>query len=415
MTGVQVLEALRDEGCDIPVILMTLHGSEDLAVQVFRLGVRDYVAKPFEIGELLAAIDRALTELRLRRERDALTRQLEAEHRKLEAVLANTEDAVILVEESDADRVSLVNRSARRAFDMDGHVVGHPLAEVVDDEVLVDVFRRARAGGQSARAEVSLPDERTLNAQVTPIPGVGRVAVMQDITHLKELDRMKSEFVTNVSHDLRSPLTSVKGFADLLPMAGPLNEQQEDFLARIQRGIDNVTQMITDLLDLGRIEAEVNLEMEPCDLGGIVEQAMNGHLNHAALKKQSLNPQVAPDLPPVWGNPLRLGQVVSNLVGNAVKYTPEGGQITVSVTQEDGHVAVAVADDGIGIPAADLPHIFDKFYRVKNAQTDGIVGTGLGLSLVRSIVEKHQGRIWVRSQAGQGSTFTFVLPTVTQE
>jgi signal transduction histidine kinase len=113
------------------------------------------------------------------------------------------------------------------------------------------------------------------------------------------------------------------------------------------------------------------------------------------------------------GNPLRLGQVVSNLVGNAVKYTPEGGQISVSVFARNGHVAVAVEDDGIGISSEDLPHIFDKFYRARNRETEGVDGTGLGLSIVKSIVEKHSGRIWVRSQEGEGSAFTFMLPVIT--
>jgi len=582
MDGVQVLEALHDKGRDIPVILMTFHGSEELAVQVFRMGVKDYVIKPFEVDELLAAIERALTEVRLRRERDALTQQLiqvnqvlersleelntlyrigksvtalldlgqllnrlveaavyiagaeegylllvddetnelyvraaqgieektarnlrlkvqdslagqvvrtgepmivggqglkiqtaylvkalinvpitvqahvvgvlgvdnkisekpfdhhelemlsaladyaaiaienarlfgvvEEERRKLEAVLANTEDAVILIEEGDAERVMLANRAARQAFDMPDDVMDYPLAEVVHNGSLLDLFHRARAGARSAHAEIPLPDGRTLNAHVTHIPGVGRVAVMQDITHLKELDRMKSEFVSTVSHDLRSPLTSVKGFADLLPVVGPLNEQQQDFLGKIQRGVGTITELISDLLDLGRIEAGVNLEMERCDLGPIVEKAMTSLHSQANLKKQSLQWHIASVLPLVLGNSLRLDQAVSNLVSNAIKYTPEGGQISVSVTSEDGQMVITVEDNGIGIPPTDLPYIFDKFYRVHTKETEDIVGSGLGLSIVKSIVEKHQGRIWVRSQVGAGSTFTFVLPAAT--
>ncbi len=420
LTGFQVLEALRNADCDVPVILMTLHGSEDMAVRAFRLGVKDYVIKPFEVDEMLAAIERALTEVRLRRERDALTqqliqanKQLEAEHHKLEAVLANTEDVVLLVQESDANRVILANRAACEAFGIEGHATGRPLADISCDEILTDVFHRVKVSGKPAHAEIPLPDDRTLNAHVTPIPGVGRVAVMQDITHLKELDRMKSEFVTTVSHDLRSPLTSVKGFADLLPMAGPFNEQQMDFLNKIHHGIETITDLITDLLDLGRIEAEVNLEMQPCDLRPIVEKAITDLHNHAILKNQSLQWNIAPDLPPVKGNPLRLGQVMHNLVGNAIKYTPDGGQITVTVTREDGHVAVAVQDNGLGIPPADLPYIFDKFYRVKTKETEHIGGSGLGLSIVKSIIEKHHGRIWVRSKHGLGSVFTFMLPAAT--
>jgi len=410
MTGIQVLEALYETGSEIPVIMMTLHGSEDLAVRAFRLGVKDYVIKPFDIEEMLAAIDRALTEVRLRRERDALTRTLEAERRQLEAVLTNTKEGVLLVEDDEMERVILANHAVRQAFDMGNDVAGRPLAEVLRDEVLADAFQQAKVSAETAHAEIPLPDERTLNANVTPIPGVGRVAVMQDITYLKELDQMKSEFVSTVSHDLRSPLTSVKGFADLLPAAGPLNEQQTYFLGKIQTGVDTVTKMISDLLDLGRIEAEVRLDMEPCDVGAIVGKSIAGQGSHAELKRQTLKARVAPDLPSVLGNPLRLGQSVSNLVSNAIKYTPEGGHISVEVAMEDGQVVIKIEDDGIGISRDDLPHIFDKFYRADTPETEDIVGSGLGLSIVKTIVEKHGGRIWVDSRLGEGTTFTIVLP-----
>jgi len=392
LTGIEVLEALHEGGSEIPVILMTLHGSEDLVVRAFRLGAKDYVIKPFDIEEMTTAIDRALTEVRLRHERDALTqelmetnRQLEAERRQLEAVLTNTEDGVLLVGENPEEQVILANHAAREAFDMDDDVTGRPLTEAVQDEILIDVFHRAKADDEPAHAEIPLPDDRTLNAHVTPIPGVGRVAVMQDITYHKELDRMKSEFVSTVSHDLRSPLTSIKGFADLLPAVGPLNEQQTYFLEKIQGGVENVTEMISDLLDLGRIEAEVRMEMALCDVGEIVEKAVENEQN----------------------------QAVSNLASNAIKYTPEGGHISVSATMEGGQVAVTVEDDGIGIPQDDLPHIFERFYRVDKPETANIVGSGLGLSIVKTIVEKHQGRIWVCSREGEGTTFTFVLPAAT--
>jgi two-component system phosphate regulon sensor histidine kinase PhoR len=410
MNGIQVLEALYDAGSEIPVIMMTLHGSEDLAVRAFRLGVKDYVIKPFDIDEMLTAIDQALTEVRLRRERDALTQELIRVNQQLEAVLTNTEEAVLLVEEKKEERIILANQTARQAFRMDEDVTGRPLAEVMHDEILLDVFQRAKDKGETAHAEIPLTDERTLNANVTPIPGVGRVAVMQDITYLKQLDQMKSEFVSTVSHDLRSPLTSIKGFADLLPVVGSLNEQQTYFLQKIRNGVETVTEMVSDLLDLGRIEAEVRMEMETCDVNAIIEKAVAGQVNHAELKMQALQMHTEPDMPPVLGNPLRLGQAISNLVSNSIKYTPEGGHISVSSTREDGQIFVRVEDDGIGIAQEDVGHVFDKFYRVDRPETAGIVGSGLGLSIVRTIIEKHRGRIWVDSELGAGTTFTIVLP-----
>ena len=417
LTGIEVLEELHERGSEIPVILMTLHGSEDLVVRAFRMGVKDYVIKPFGVEEMLAAIDRALTEMRLRRERDALTeelietnKQLDSERRQLETVLTDTADAVLLVDDTDPGQVILANLTARRVFGLADNVIGQRLSDVVDDEVLIDVFHRATLTGEPAQAEINLADESTLNASVTPIPGVGKVAVMQDITYFKELDRMKSEFVSTVSHDLRSPLTSIKGFADLLPTAGELNEQQLYFLQKVRRGIDMITVMISDLLDLGRIEAEVRMDMELCDLQKIVEEAVDGQLSNAELKKQNLTLEIDAELPHVRGNVLRLGQAISNLVSNAVKYTPDKGNIQVSVASEGGQVVVTVEDDGIGIPQDDLPYIFDKFYRVESPETEGIVGSGLGLSMVKTIVEKHQGRIWAESEVGVGTSFYLVLP-----
>jgi signal transduction histidine kinase len=151
------------------------------------------------------------------------------------------------------------------------------------------------------------------------------------------------------------------------------------------------------------------MEREACDLEAIAARAVSGLRNAAELKEQTLDLTFESNLPPVLGNPMRLGQVINNLVGNAIKYTPEKGHITVSATAQNGQAIISIRDDGIGIPADDLPHIFEKFYRVKSPETDDIIGSGLGLSLVKSIIEKHGGRIWVRSQAGEGSEFTIVL------
>jgi len=238
---------------------------------------------------------------------------------------------------------------------------------------------------------------------------------MQDISHLKRLDQMKSEFVSTVSHDLRSPLTTIKGFVDLMSVAGPLNEQQRDFVSRIQKGVTTITELINDLLDIGRIEAEVNLNMEVCALDEIIAQSVDELRSQAESKQQTLVMTLPPHVPPVWGNPLRLRQVVDNLVNNAIKYTPEEGKITVWVEDYDSQIALHVSDTGFGIPHADQPYIFDKFYRVQNEETEGITGTGLGLAIVKSIVEKHNGRVWVESEPGHGSTFTMLLPIYQNE
>jgi len=334
---------------------------------------------------------------------------LKTEKQKLEAILRETQDAVLVID--DQGRVLRCNMATRLALGLkDVEMVGQPVQTVIHDQDLLDLMMYFRQPNQPAVTEVSLSDGRILNAHISPVEGVGAVVVMQDITHLKELDRIKSEFVSTVSHDLRTPLTTIQGYIDLLPRAGPLTEQQEVFIARVQRSLSAITQLVSDLLDMGRVEAGFDLEMGVVELGPIVREAVAELRPAADAKIHSLQIQAPKDLSPIRGNLRRLRQVMSNLVSNAIKYTPAGGRITVAVSEGEHHVSIRVMDDGIGIPLADQPYIFDKFFRVDAPETYDIPGTGLGLSIVKSVVEKHGGRVWVESAPGEGSTFTVLLP-----
>jgi PAS domain S-box-containing protein len=335
---------------------------------------------------------------------------VESERSTLDAVLHGTEDAVILL---DLDkRVLLCNPAARRAFGIKAtDVVGCPLHQVTQSQVLQDLFEHLPIVGRPLRTEVQLTDGRTLQAQISAIEAVGYAAVMQDITHLKELDRVKSEFVSVVSHDLRSPLTTIRGYVDLLPRVGPLTPQQAEFVNRMGQSMKTVTDLIGDLLDIGRVEAGLDLEAIPCRMGSILQRAVDAVQIAIDEKQHELTLDIAPDLPLVLGSARRLGQVATNLLNNAVKYTPDGGKIKATLKAEGAYVMLSVADNGIGIPLEDQPHIFNKFYRVQSEATEHILGTGLGLSIVKTVVDKHGGRVWVESAPGQGSTFTVLLPT----
>jgi len=328
---------------------------------------------------------------------------------KLEAIIGGTNDAVIVTDAQN--RVLLMNQAARRAFGVETvPEVGRPLGEVLSNEGLLALFARPEAGEEALAEEIPLSDGRTLYASLTPVAEVGRVAVMQDITYLKELDEMKSDFVATVSHDLRSPLASVIGYALLLPEVGELNETQQEFVEHIRLGVSRMTTLIEDLLDLGKIEARVEMEMKPCQLVAVINEVTASLREQAKAKEIVLQFDLSPELPLVLGNQVHLDQVVSNLVGNAIKFTPEGGMVIVSAREEQGEVVVEVKDSGIGIAPEAQAHLFEKFYRVRSEETSDIGGTGLGLAIVKSIVEGHGGRVWVRSQPGQGSTFGFALP-----
>jgi two-component system, OmpR family, phosphate regulon sensor histidine kinase PhoR len=327
----------------------------------------------------------------------------ETERTKLETILEKTEDGVMVVDPENY--VVLMNPTACSAFGVNGtEVAGRRLDEIIQHTEVRDLFTSERN-----RGEIVLEDGRVFNAHLTPIAGVGRAMVMQDITHLKEIDRIKSEFVTTVSHDLRSPLTAILGYVELISRVGPVSEQQAEFIRRIQFSVQSITTLITELLDLGRIEAGFDAQKESTHLSLVLHYAAEGLRQRAEEKHLNLTVTVPNTLPQVLANPPRLRQMAANLIDNAIKYTPDGGAVTVEAQPDGDLIVITVSDTGIGIPIADQAYIFNKFYRASNVRQE-YLGTGLGLAIVKSIVEDHGGRIWLESKPNAGATFTVVLP-----
>jgi len=329
--------------------------------------------------------------------------------------LSSTTNLIIAVDRTG--RVVLANPAAREAFGQGEEWENRPLSEIVQNEALLDLFNEA-THHHAVFGEVPLGDERTLYASLSPIPGgdeektSGWVAAMQDVTQLKELDQMKTDFINAVSHDLRSPLSGILISTHLVTQFGKLNEQQQKFMLTIEERVAAMTDLIDDLIDAGRIEAGVDMEKEPCAIVPIITRVVKQFGEQIDAKRLKVEIKAGANLPPVMGDPRRLGQVLSNLIGNAIKYTPEEGQVTVEGSFSHGEIVVHVRDTGIGIPLVDQPRIFDKFYRVERPETASIKGTGLGLAITRSIVENHGGHIWVESELNAGSTFTFTLPII---
>jgi two-component system phosphate regulon sensor histidine kinase PhoR len=333
--------------------------------------------------------------------------QTEMERKKLETLLTKIDEGIMVMDHEQ--RLLFINPVARHILGIDGRkTIGKKAIEVIQQQDLIEVVLEEKRSLPS-QAEINLDDGRVFNAQLTPIPEVGLAVTMQDITHLKELDHIKSDFVNSVSHDLRSPLTAILGYIELLDRVGTLNEQQAEFVRRVRLGVNNITTLIDDLLDLGRIEAGFDSRKEIIAFNNVIQYAVEGLKRDAIAKSQKLVLDIPANLPHIFGNPLRLRQMVTNLISNAIKYTPVGGRICVRAYVKSDQLILEVSDNGMGIAAADQPYIFDKFYRGENTLED-IPGTGLGLAIVKSIVNNHQGRIWVESQLGKGSTFTVVLP-----
>ena len=263
--------------------------------------------------------------------------------------------------------------------------------------------------------EILLPDGRTYLATASSVLAdghpVGRVCIMRDVTHFKELDTLKSEFVATVNHDLRSPLTLMRGYATMLDMVGELNEQQHNYVSKIIAGVENMARLVNDLLDLGRIELGVDLQVEPVSVLDVLEKVTSALQMQANQKDIDLSLELQKDLPnQIEADPALFHQAIYNLTENAIKYTSEGGQVFVRVKTYDKYLVFEIKDTGIGIAAEDMARLFEKFYRGKAREARTRVGTGLGLAIVRSIAERHGGRVWVESEEGRGSTFYLQIP-----
>ncbi len=337
---------------------------------------------------------------------------LQSERYRLNNILVNVTDGVVVLDESQ--KISFINPVAAEALEITvgtQKAVGSPISEVVDHAEFISLIQES-AQRLPEREEIRTKDGRFFSVQGARIPDIGLTLTMHDISYLKELDRIKSEFVSTVSHDLRSPLTAVMGYIELLSRVGPLNERQMEFVHRVQQSVQNITSLVNELLDLGRIEAGFDTHREFIDIGPIVQVATDELQPLAEKKSQRLLVSVETNLPALLANPGRIQQVAENLVGNAIKYSPIGARIEVRAYQEEQQVILQVSDNGPGIPLSDQPYIFDKFYRASNVPDD-VAGSGLGLAIVKSIVEAHSGRVWVESHPGEGTTFTVVLPTTT--
>jgi PAS domain S-box-containing protein len=422
--GLKIARELQERFPTLPFLLYTERPTAELIKGLFRLGLSGYLSPPLRTDDIVEAVENCLRNAHrvgdwLRKEVKRTTASLqqraeisEAERTRLEMVFNNIHDSVLILNHEKV--ILLANPAMCRAFGINGQAAtGKPVLDVITHPDLLMLITRAETNDPYQYHEVSFPDGRVGNAQFNPIPGVGYALTMQDITYLKEVDRIRSEFVHTVSHDLRSPLTSVIGYTELVERAGPLNENQQEFVRRIQDSVQHITSLINDLLDLGSIEAGMDTHREFVQLEGILRYTVDMLQGQIKSKQLSVHTDIASSLPALRANPIRLRQVLDNVVGNAIKYSYPTGEIHISIRSEENQVILQVSDQGPGIPAGDQPHIFDKFYRGANISSD-VEGSGLGLAIVKNIVEKLQGRIWVESTEGKGSSFFIVLPVMSE-
>lgn len=365
-----------------------------------------------EYSQLDYAFSHLTSELNLRFD------TLRLESSRLEAIMAHMTDGIVIAD-TEGD-IQMINRAAQAMFDtQENAALGHSLAEVIRFHQLVDLWKKCQSTRQPQTTTLELaPDYRFIHGIVTILQQDGMpeyyLLVFQDLTRLRKLEMVRRDFVSNVSHELRTPLASLKALTETLS-EGALEDPPaaRRFLLRMENEIDNLTQMVQELLELSRIESgRVPLEKKMVAPVILLRQAMERMQLQAERAHLTLLVDIQSDLPQVLADPPRIGQVLINLIHNAIKFTPPGGRITLSAYSEVNQVVFSVTDTGVGIEEQALQRIFERFYKADRARSGG--GTGLGLSIAKHMVESHGGHIWAISTPGQGSTFYFSLPVKKQ-
>ncbi len=370
------------------------------------------VRSPDEIGSLGRALNVMAGRLR-----DKI-RDLEQEQAKATAILDGMVEGVIAVDGHNL--IVLMNERARAMFALGANpVAGRPFLEVIRNVDLHEVLRQSRVGDGVTRRELRLstPLERRLqvNAVRLALAGeeVGVVMVLHDVTELRRLEQVRTEFIANVSHEVRTPLTAIQGYLETL-LSGALEEPEHArrFLEIVFRHTERLGRLLNDLTDLSNIElGKVSLRLQPTPLSETVESVLAIIRPKAEAGEVALTSDVPRDLPLVRADHDRLAQILINLVDNGVKYTPRGGRVTVRARPHGAAmIVVTVADTGVGIPRMELSRVTERFYRVDKARSRELGGTGLGLAIVKHLVLAHGGELAIESEFGQGTEVAFTLP-----
>jgi two-component system, OmpR family, phosphate regulon sensor histidine kinase PhoR len=430
MSGMEVLDQVRGIDPSLLVIVITGYATVESAVEAMKKGAYDFIAKPFTPDQLRLVVRRALERRSLqkeaeflRQERERSLRDIATEKSKIKTIINCMGDGVLVCDQEGC--VVLSNPAANRILKTsEDSLLRHYLHQCnIHPELSHTIMESLRAKDRpytSVSQELSVGEsgEIFLRAHTAPVRNdlgetMGSVTVLQDISHLKELEKMKSEFIAMVTHELRAPITVVEQQLSVIlnKLAGELTGKQEEILLRAKERTRGVLTLIKDLLDLSKIEAGKMVQYkEPIDLKGVVSKVMDLISMEADQKKIDLQFTGSPQTCVIHADRNNMEEIFTNLLSNAIKYTPEQGKVWVTLDEERGFVKVTVSDNGIGIKREDLLRIFDRFYRVKSAETRQIVGTGLGLSIVKSMVDAHLGSISVESEVGKGSMFTLLFP-----
>lgn len=428
--GLEVLARIQKTNPEILVIVITGFATVETAIEAMKSGAYDFISKPFEPDQMRIVANRAKEKLELTKETQLLERErqktlahLDTEKSRISTIIKSLPNGVVV---TNADgEVVLTNPALNRQLGLPPEkTTGGHISEYIEDEALCQLITDISRGKyvdfeDIPDYELSLSDEKFLRARSQPVIGdryecLGSVIILENITALKAMDRLKTEFVAKVSHELRSPLSTIhEQLALVLKDTVEGNDTDDQhILSRAKEKTQTLISLIGDLLDISRIEAEsISLEPKSLQIGEVLEGIVSFLSTRAHTKDQKLSLTLPEEpLPEITADPMALESIFGNLITNAITYTPEGGEIRVSAEPAGRNIRVEVQDTGYGIDAKYLNKIFEKFYRVKNENTRYITGTGLGLPIVKGMVDSMGGVINVESAPNEGSRFTVLLP-----
>ncbi|ABQ24227.1 response regulator [Geotalea uraniireducens] len=446
MDGMQVLERVQSHYSDVAVVMMTAHGSEDIAVEAMKNGAFDYIAKPFSSEDVLQKVKRAIQLNTARQENIRLQRQLDEERQKMEAILQGMADLLLAVD--DQGRIITSNRKAEEVLGLKREeLLGMPVEEALKADIpseelpsrvvlrttqpSLDVTYTMLCGSANIPVSSSAAPLTNASGQL-----IGSVEIIRDISRLKALEQEKEDFVSMLSHDLKAPITAVVGSVDLVREGrlGPVNADQREYLESSMESCAEMVEMIDTLLGVHKFEAgKMLLHFKEEAPHQLIQRTLTRYITVAKRAQIHLFATVDENLPTISADRATFSRLLGNLISNALKFTPEGGEIEVSaaaiedisaikdriprqsypvekLSGGDRFLQITVRDSGVGIPPEALEGIFDRFVQAKNRRLGKSSGTGLGLTFCRKVMDAHKGYIWAESVVGQGSSFVMLFP-----